>query len=171
VVDAIARSTPLLVLGGGDYAYADRDRRFRDPADAIGAWFEQMRPLLSAAAFMGRLGNHETGLGERIADWSPRMPGRTSAGSGLSRSFDVGAVHFMGLHAPGLAPCPADLDWLEADLRSERARAAAWRIVYQDALGQRRVVAAPRGSGRDRRRDPCGTRVTVRRAASANLAT
>jgi hypothetical protein len=132
VLDAIRAEDPCLVLGGGDYAYANRDPRFLDPADAIGAWFSQMQPLLARAPFMAQLGNHEIELGEALDEWAPRLP-RLTRGAGLSHSFDAGPAHFVGLHAPGRAPSPADLDWLEADLTSETARSACWRIVYQHA--------------------------------------
>lgn len=132
VLEAIRAEDPCLILGGGDYAYANRDPRFLDPADAIGAWFAQMQPLLAGAPFMAQLGNHEIELGEALGEWAARLP-RLERGAGLSHSFDAGPAHFVGLHAPGRAPSPADLDWLEADLGSEAARSASWRIVYQHA--------------------------------------
>jgi len=82
---------------------------------------------------MPQLGNHEVELGEQVLDWSPRLPRATDSSSGFSRSFDVGAAHFVGLHAPGRAPSPLDLEWLADDLRSKAATSARWRIVYQHA--------------------------------------
>jgi hypothetical protein len=133
VLAALRAVDPLFVLGGGDYVYADRDHRYLDPADAISAWFEQMAPLFARAPFMAQLGNHEVGFTESAEDWTPRLPRPVDAGPGFSRSFDVGGAHFVGLHAPGCAPTPADLEWLVDDLSSARARAASWRIVYQHA--------------------------------------
>jgi hypothetical protein len=133
VLAAVRAVDPLFGLGGGDYAYADRDRRHLDPADAISAWFEQMAPLFARAPFMAQLGNHDVGLGEIVDDWTPRLPRPVDARPRFSRSFDVGGAHFVGLHAPGYAPTPADLEWLVDDLSSARARAANWRIVYQHA--------------------------------------
>jgi hypothetical protein len=133
VIDAIGRRPPDVVLGGGDYAYAHGDPRFSDPADAIGAWFDQMQPLLAVVPFMPQLGNHEVEVGERLGDWRPRLPDRVGSASGLSYSFDLGPAHFVGLHAPGRAPSEADLAWLERDLRAAAARGASWRIVFQHA--------------------------------------
>lgn len=134
VLGAIRRAPPVVVLGGGDYAFAHGDARFLDPADAIGAWFDQMQPLFASVPFMPQLGNHEVEVGERLADWQPRLPGRrSSSADGLSFSFDLGPAHIVALYAPGRAPRPEDWDWLERDLRAEAARAAAWRIVYQHA--------------------------------------
>jgi hypothetical protein len=134
VLAALSHPRPLFVLGGGDFAYANRDPRFLDPADATGAWFEQMQPLLARVPFMAQLGNHEVEIGERADDWLARWPiddtGRTRP---RSYSFDVGPVHFVGLHAPGRAPSAHDLRWLEADLTSDAARAARWRVVFQHA--------------------------------------
>ena len=133
IARAIASADPLCVLGGGDYVYADRDGRYFDPADAIGAWIEQMQPLLRGRAFLVQLGNHEVELVERIDDWRPRLSCGRRSPSGLSGSFDFGPMHCVGLHAPGRAPSSADLAWLEADLQGEAARSAAWRVVFQHA--------------------------------------
>jgi hypothetical protein len=133
VIEAIRRADPLVVLGGGDYVYANRDERFLDPGDAVSAWFEQMQPLIARAPIMAQLGNHEVELAERSDDWAPRLPRPAGGPSGWSYSFDIGPAHFVGLHAPGRAPSSGDLGWLQADLASPAARAASWRIVFQHA--------------------------------------
>jgi hypothetical protein len=121
------------VLGGGDYAYADRDARFRDPADAIDEWFAQTQRVFARAPFLAQYGNHDVGLGERYEDWSPRLPHPPGSPSGRSFSFDVGAAHFVGLFAPGERPPEDELRWLERDLTRPAVRRAAWRIVFQHA--------------------------------------
>jgi phosphodiesterase/alkaline phosphatase D-like protein len=133
VLAQLVDDAPLFVLGGGDYAYGNRDERFRDPADAIDRWFEQMEPLFASAPFMAQFGNHDVALVERFADWAPRFSHPAGAENGRSYSFDVGSAHFVGLFAPGRAPSEAHLRWLKDDLSSERARRAAWRIVFQHA--------------------------------------
>lgn len=133
VLQEIARDPPLFYLGGGDYASVRRDGRFRDPAEAMDRWFEQMQPLFACAPFMAEYGNHEVGLGESVAEWSARLAHPRGTADGLSYSFDVGPAHFVGLFAPGRPPPEAHLRWLEEDLTSEAARRAAWRIVFQHA--------------------------------------
>jgi hypothetical protein len=133
VLREIAAAAPLVLLGGGDYAYGRRDRRFFDPADAIDHWFEQMEPLLARTPMLAQYGNHEVELGESLEDWSPRLANPQGSASGRSYSVDIGAAHIVGLYAPGRAPSAEELRWLEGDLESPRARAAAWRIVFQHA--------------------------------------
>lgn len=133
VLREMAAEAPLFTIGGGDYAYARGDRRFRDPGDAIEGFLEQMEPLFSRAPFMPQYGNHETGLGESAEAWSRRFALPAGSEDGRCYSFDVGCAHFAGLFAPGVAPAPQHLRWLEADLASERAQRAAWRIVFQHA--------------------------------------
>jgi purple acid phosphatase-like protein/calcineurin-like phosphoesterase family protein len=130
---ALALDPPHFFLGGGDYAYRRRDERFRDAGEAIDHWLEQMAPLFSRAPFLAQYGNHEVELGERADEWAARFAHPRGSRDGRSYSFEVGAAHFVGLYAPGRAPAPDHLRWLEQDLSSERARAAAWRIVFQHA--------------------------------------
>jgi hypothetical protein len=133
VLREIAADEPLFYLGGGDYAYARRDPRFSDPGVAIDRWLEQMEPLLARAPFLPQYGNHETELGESIGEWSARFAHPRGSADGRSYSFDVGSAHFVALFAPGVAPAPDHLRWLEEDLASEASRSAVWRIVYQHA--------------------------------------
>jgi hypothetical protein len=92
-----------------------------------------MAPLFAHAPFMSQYGNHEVELGEDIDEWAARFAHPRGSSDGRCYSFDVGPAHFVGLLAPGRAPDPSHLRWLEADLSSESARAAAWRIVFQHA--------------------------------------
>jgi hypothetical protein len=131
ILNAILDSAPLVVLGGGDYAYGDRDGRFRDHAEAIDAWFDEFEPLLARAPLMAQFGNHDVELGEKLEDWAPRLAHPPGGPDGRSYSFQLGAAHIVGLWAPGRAPREADLRWLEADLASPQARDASWRIVFQ----------------------------------------
>lgn len=133
VIAAVASEQPLCVLGGGDYAYADRDPRILDPAEGIDRWLEQLGPLLAGAPFVAQYGNHDVELGERLADWAPRIPHPKGSPAGRSYSLDVGPVHLVGLYAPGRAPAAGELRWLADDLAGERARRADWRVVFQHA--------------------------------------
>lgn len=130
---ALVDEAPHVVLGGGDYAYANHDTRFGDHADAIDAWFEEFEPLLACAPFMAQFGNHDVELGERFEDWAPRLSHPKHDADGRSYSFDLGAAHIVGLWAPGRAPREQDLRWLADDLASDSARKARWRIVFQHA--------------------------------------
>jgi hypothetical protein len=133
ILNALASDPPLFYLGGGDYAYRRRDDRFRDAGDVLDRWFEQMAPLWMRAPFMAQFGNHEVELDENLGDWAARFAHPRGSPDGYSYSFGVGAAHFVGLFAPGRAPTPLHLRWLEEDLSREAARTAAWRIVYQHA--------------------------------------
>jgi hypothetical protein len=116
---------PLFVLGGGDYAYADLDRRFRHLDTAIDTWFRQMEPLLARVPFMAQYGNHEVFLGERFRDWAPRFAHPEGFAGGRSYAFDVADAHFTGLFVPGPSLDPDQLAWLDADLAAARSRACA----------------------------------------------
>ena len=133
IIRALESARPHVLLGGGDYAYADHDPRFRDHADAIDRWFDDFEPVLARTPFMAQFGNHDVEVGERLADWAPRLAHPKGSPSGRSYAFDLGAAHIVGLWAPGRAPGEHELEWLEADLESEPARRATWRIVFQHA--------------------------------------
>lgn len=133
VLEEIAVEPPLFYLGGGDYAYWRGDRRFRSAGEALDRWFDQMAPLWMRAPLMAQYGNHEVELEEGLEEWAARFAHPRGSRDGYSYSFDVGAAHFVGLFAPGRAPAPHHLRWLEEDLSSELARNAAWRIVFQHA--------------------------------------
>jgi Purple acid Phosphatase, N-terminal domain/Calcineurin-like phosphoesterase len=133
LIAEMTADTPLFALGAGDYAYADTDTRFVDPARAIDAWFEHLEPLLARAPFLPAWGNHEIHLGEGFAEWAPRFALPEGGEEGRSYSFDVGGAHFCALFAPGEAPPPHHLAWLDRDLAAARAAGARWLIVYQHA--------------------------------------
>jgi hypothetical protein len=130
VLDAVRADKPLFVLGGGDYAYGNRDGRFRDPTLAIDEWFRQMQPLFASAPFMPAYGNHENRLRENLAFWTGRV--RHPAGfEGTSYSFDVGPAHFAALFADGYNDLDGALAWLDRDLARARERGVRWLVVYQ----------------------------------------
>jgi hypothetical protein len=131
MIDALAQARPLFVLGGGDYAYADGDRRFRTVEDGIEAWFRQMEPLVAHSPLMAQLGNHEVFLGERFRDWATSFAHWDTTGDERSYSFQVGDVHLAALFV--VAPVIDEnlLLWLDRDLLRARERGARWLIVYQ----------------------------------------
>jgi hypothetical protein len=131
VLAELVEERPLFVLGGGDYAYSDRDGRFPAVADAVDAWFDQMQPLISGAAFLPQYGNHEVRLRERWRDWAPRLAHPVIDGYPGCYSFEVGAAHFTSLFVPSAPPDAGLLAWLDADLEQARRQGARWRIVYQ----------------------------------------
>lgn len=133
VLSEMVADAPGVALGGGDYAYADTDLRFLDPADAIEAWLDQMQPLFTSAPFMPVFGNHEILLGEGYDEWASRLALPAGEDGGRSYSFDVGPVHFCALFAPGHLPERNHLEWLERDLAAARRAGAIWLVVYQHA--------------------------------------
>lgn len=131
IIDEIVADQPLFILGGGDYAYANRDGRFSTTGEAVDAWFEQMQPLLARFPFMAQYGNHEIYLQERFRDWGPRFAHPQGFDQGKSYSFDVGEVHFTALFVPGPPPDAAQILWLDNDLTQARNRGMRWLIVFQ----------------------------------------
>jgi 3',5'-cyclic AMP phosphodiesterase CpdA len=131
VIDDIIADCPLFVLGGGDYAYANGDRRFNDVADAVDAWFVQMEPMIAYFPLLAQYGNHEVLLGERWRDWAPRFAHPEGFDNGKNYSFDVANVHLTALFVPGPTLRAAQLAWLDADLARARDRGMQWLIVFQ----------------------------------------
>lgn len=124
-----------LLLGGGDYAYADKDGRFLFAEDAIDTWFREWEPILSSVPLLPQWGNHECCLSESIEQWSPRFqtPERSSP-DGYSYSFDLETFHFVSFFAPGTGehvPSDESLEWLDQDLSQARSRGQEWLIVFQ----------------------------------------
>jgi len=131
VIDQVLDDNPLFILGGGDYAYVERDGRFRSPSEIIDAWFMQMQPLFARYPLMAQYGNHELNLSERIKHWAPRFAHPAGFDGGLNYSFDVGTAHFVGLFVNSKKPLdPALIEWLDRDLGDARARGQRWLIVY-----------------------------------------
>lgn len=128
--DLLIQHDPLLVLGCGDYAYANRDARFANVGEAADRWFQEYEPLLSQVPFMSQYGNHEIFLDETFEDWSPRFAHPPSVGVGKSYSFDVGSAHFAAFFMVDKAPSDVELQWLDQDLQAARARGQKWLIVY-----------------------------------------
>ncbi|MDP8927083.1 MAG: fibronectin type III domain-containing protein [Actinomycetota bacterium] len=131
IIDEIVSDNPLFVLGGGDYAYANRDGRYGAVGDAIDAWFVQMQPALTRFPFMAQYGNHEIYLHERFRDWAPRFAHPEGFDGGRNYSFDVGDAHFTAFFVPGPSLTGEQLLWLDADLAHARDRGIKWLIVYQ----------------------------------------
>lgn len=130
ILDELRQARPLLLLGGGDYAYCDKDPRFGAIADGIDAWFRQVQPIAAEIPLMAQFGNHEVDLVERFADWAPRFAHPVGRGE-RCYSYRVGAAHFAAFYAPVKSVEPDDLAWLDADLAAARAGGARWLIVYQ----------------------------------------
>ncbi len=133
IISDIANLNPLLLLGGGDYAYYNTDKRF-GPLDAhIDAWFNQSAPFLTKSVFMPTLGNHEVRLGESYDAWIQRMALPESQTDNFNvYSFDVGQVHFVSILAVlGAAGLPqSQMDWLMSDIQAAQARGQTWIIPY-----------------------------------------
>lgn len=131
VLAALRKEDPLFILGGGDYAYADRDGRFTDPNLAIDNWFRMMEPVISEIPFMAQYGNHELRLSERLSLWKPRFGHPEGYNDGECYSFDVAGTHFTSLLADGENDLTPDmLAWLDRDLAAARERGCRWLIVY-----------------------------------------
>lgn len=122
---------PLLVLGGGDYAYADKDGRFPKVADAVDRWFEDAQPWIADTPLLAQYGNHEIVLRERFEDWGPRFTHPPGTDDGQCFSLDVGPLHVAAFFAPRPNLPKPHLDWLDADLAAARARGMPWLCVMQ----------------------------------------
>lgn len=123
--------SPALVLGGGDYAYADKDGRFPNVADAVDLWFEQAQPWIADTPYLAQYGNHEIVLRERFEDWGPRFTHPPGTPDGKCYSLDLGPVHLATFFAPKPNLDEAHLAWLDADLADARRRGMPWLIVMQ----------------------------------------
>lgn len=134
VIDEIAGMKPLLLLGGGDYAYFDKDKRYGTFDATIDAWFNQVQPLASQAVLMPTYGNHEAdpALGEDLGSWMDRFPTPDGLNMGQNYSFDVGDVHFISLFAARDADrfTDAQVAWLEQDMVDAKGRGMRWIIPY-----------------------------------------
>jgi hypothetical protein len=133
IIDDIAALNPLLLLGGGDYAYYNSDKRF-GPLDAhIDAWFNQSAPFLTKSVFMPTLGNHEVRLSESYDAWIARMALPASQIDNFNvYSFDVGPVHFVSILAVlGKTGLPdSQVDWIIQDVEDAKTRGQTWIIPY-----------------------------------------
>lgn len=132
VYEALAAAEPLFLIGGGDYAYANRDGRFASIPAAIDEWFRQAEPLLARFPLYAQYGNHETILKEFFEDWSGRFTHPPGFDGDRSYSFRVGQVHFALLFVPDI-DCflPSHVEWLDADLAAARSAGARRLVVVQ----------------------------------------
>ncbi|MEL7085034.1 MAG: metallophosphoesterase family protein [Cyanobacteria bacterium J06597_1] len=132
MIDEIAQREPLLILGGGDYAYYSSDDRHGPLVRAIDAWFEQMTPVLHRSVLMPTYGNHETVLKENVSLWQQRFATPPGAPDGHNYSFNVGNVHFVSIFAiyeqQGLEPDA--LEWIEQDIRQAQDDGFQWIVPY-----------------------------------------
>jgi len=126
----ILRRKPDFLLGGGDYAYANKDDRFAEVSLAVDEWFRQAEPLLSRFPFFAQYGNHEIVLEERYEDWAPRFDHPAGFDDQKCYSFDIGPAHFAAFFTGRPRPKEHHLEWLEADLQAARAAGAVWLIVF-----------------------------------------
>ncbi len=132
IVDEIAALNPLVVLGGGDYAYFDHDKRFGTLDNTIDAWFNQMQPIISQSPIMPTYGNHETLLGENYVNWSARFPTPTGFDERRNYSFNIGDAHFVSIYAvtnSGGLP-EATRNWIIQDIQAAKAAGQRWIIPY-----------------------------------------
>jgi hypothetical protein len=130
ILAELKQARPLFLLGGGDYAYCDKDPRFKAIATGIDAWFRQVQPLAAEIPLMAQYGNHEVDLIERFSDWEPRFA-HPAGHQGRCFSFRVGPAHFAAFYAPVKTVDPEDVSWLDANLAEARASGARWLIVFQ----------------------------------------
>jgi hypothetical protein len=131
VMAEVLRHRPTFILGGGDYAYFNRDRRFARVGDAADEWFNQWQPVLARFPFMAQFGNHEDFLDERFTDWADRFAHPPGHAQGSDYSFTVGRVHFVALYVTTRNIPDVRLAWLDATLRAARERGVRWIVVYQ----------------------------------------
>jgi hypothetical protein len=130
VIDEITALDPLVVLGGGDYAYFNSEDRFADLDGAIDGWLQQMEPAISTRAFMPTYGNHEVLLDEDVNQWIDRLATPAGTPDRSSYSFDVAGVHFVALLAYQGQVDDVTEAWLRSDLEAAQAAGAGTIIPY-----------------------------------------
>ncbi len=135
VIDEIAAEAPVLVLGGGDYAYYNSEDRFPDLGGAIDSWLEQMEPIIAESAFMPTYGNHEVLLGEDVDHWIERFSTPDGAAGRTSYSFNVAGVHFIALMAYESVVDDATEAWLTADLEAASGARAIVPYLHRNVYG------------------------------------
>ncbi|MCG8527885.1 MAG: fibronectin type III domain-containing protein [Opitutales bacterium] len=129
--DEIIDKNPDFVIGCGDYAYANRDARYKTNPEKVDRFFNQYEPLISRIPFMAQYGNHEISLDEKFEDWAPRFAHPKGDAVGKNYSFDIGKAHFTAFFQTGKTPTDSELQWLDQDLQMARANDAKWLIVFQ----------------------------------------
>jgi glucose/arabinose dehydrogenase/N-acetylneuraminic acid mutarotase len=132
VIQEIDALNPLLVLGGGDYAYYNTETRFPTLDSAIDEWFNQWQPVLSNSPIMPTYGNHEIRLGEGFTPWANRFPTPNGLDNRRNYSFDIGDVHFVSIlsqeEQKGLSS--NQINWIEQDIIAAQQRGQRWIIPY-----------------------------------------
>ena len=131
IINEVLRDQPDFILGGGDYAYGNKDGRFKKMGDAIDTWFLQWQDVLAQYPFMAQYGNHEIHLVERFEDWGPRFAHPNGFDENRNYSFDVGNVHFTSIFLPKNDLTEEQLAYIDADLAQARDRDIPWLIVFQ----------------------------------------
>jgi len=116
-------SKPTLLLLGGDTV--------NDGADAKEwqAFWQAAKPSLDGVSVAAAAGNHDNQalLAEQFT-WPDNAP--AGPRQGFFYSFDMQGVHFIVLDSNIMGAANAeDIAWLEADLSSEAAQQATWRIA------------------------------------------
>lgn len=132
VIAEIDQLDPLLILGGGDYAYYNTETRFSQLDDAIDEWFNQWQPVFTESPVMPTYGNHEVILGEGFEPWAARFPTPEGLDNRQNYSFDVGDVHFVSILAVQDVGGVTDkrVNWVEQDILAAQARGQRWIIPY-----------------------------------------
>lgn len=135
IINEIDKLDPLLLLGGGDYAYYNTDKRFGTLENTIDEWFNQWQPVLSESPIMPTYGNHEIRLEEKFQNWANRFPTPNGFDNRRNYSFDVGDVHFVSIlsqeEQKGLST--GQLNWIEQDILAAQSRGQRWIIPYMHA--------------------------------------
>jgi hypothetical protein len=135
IINEIDKLDPLLLLGGGDYAYYNTDKRFGTLENTIDEWFNQWQPVLTESPIMPTYGNHEIRLQEKFQNWANRFPTPDGFDKRRNYSFDVGDVHFVSIlsqeEQKGLST--GQLNWIEQDILAAQARGQRWIIPYMHA--------------------------------------
>lgn len=141
VIEAVHRLDPMLVLLGGDYAYANTDLRGGSMPTAVDAWFAQMAPVAERAVMMPTYGNHEIKLMEDYLFWAERFPTPEGHDNRRFYSFDAGDAHFVSILAwadnlrretgteHGWIGSTA-VQWIDQDMAAARARGVRWIIPF-----------------------------------------
>jgi len=134
VISLIGDMDPLVVLLGGDMAYADNDRRFTNSDDGIDFFFQEIQPLARKTVLMPTYGNHERYEG--INSWKQRFAlpkGLDGHDTGVFYSFTVGAVRFISIAGPKCKRGLMDggIDWIKDELEAaQNDPSIKWTIPY-----------------------------------------
>ncbi|MDP6042175.1 MAG: metallophosphoesterase family protein, partial [Candidatus Latescibacteria bacterium] len=131
IINEVLRDHPTFILGGGDYAYGNKDGRFENMSDTIDTWFLQWQDVLAQHPFMAQYGNHEIHLVERYENWAPRFAHPEGFDENRNYSFDVGNVHFTSIFLPKNNLTEEQLAWINADLETARKKNTPWLFVFQ----------------------------------------